>query len=116
VFWTGATSQGQRVAGRTTHDGVLTSLDTHIIETCSDGSTFTEHWFPAQHRFVQDGIAIRGHQGGRGQTYDGRPVVVDMALEGFIGAHPRGTLSARAAMTAVSCESGPVTFTLKRSG
>src|SRR4051794_30356031 len=63
VRWQGLTSQKEPIAA-TTQAGVLTFLDTRVIEACSDGSAIRFHWYPVQHRFVQNGEAVHGRQVG----------------------------------------------------
>lgn len=117
VEWNGVTSQDEAMRA-VTIDGVLTRIDTHLVEQCSDGSGYTEHWYPAQHRFVQHGEALRGRQAGPGHTYSGKPIVFDNRIQARIGALPHGSMSAHVTFTkpgTVSCKSGPVMFMLRRS-
>src|SRR3954452_18503399 len=52
--WSGTTSQGQAIHAWIDQTGLLTHVDTHIPESCSDGSRFTMPWRPAQRRFLQN--------------------------------------------------------------
>jgi hypothetical protein len=119
VNWRGVTAQGQAILGITTPDGHLTRLDTHLIERCSDGESFDEHWIPSRRRFVQHGENLYGRAGGPGYLYGGQPLVDDIQVRAQMGAHPHGTLRGQVTWTnanrTVRCESGPVSFALKRS-
>jgi hypothetical protein len=118
VEWSGVTSQGQAIRARSA-DGVLTGFDTHVLERCSTGAVFTQRWYPGQHRFVQRGENLHGRQAESGLDDSGRPVVFDDEVWARIDDHPRGTIRTQTSWTAdhvtVTCESGPVTFTLSRS-
>jgi hypothetical protein len=118
VNWRGLTRQSQAVQAGI-RERRLMFLDTNVLERCSDGSVFTLHWYPGQHRFVQHGEYLYGHHGGRGRANNGQPTVWDARLWARIGAHPGGAIRARTSWTgrhgAVSCDSGPVWFALHPS-
>jgi hypothetical protein len=119
-LWQGSTSQGRAITAIISADGVLTHLDTHVIEECSDGSTFDMRWHPFQHRFAQDGRKVHGRQAWSSETYAGDPDEGEASLDGRIDGHPQGTIQVTDTVTPpghipVRCESGPVTFTLKRA-
>jgi hypothetical protein len=118
VNWRGVTGQGQAVQAAI-GDGRLTFLDTNVVERCSDGSTFTFHWYPGEHRFVQHGENLRGGQAGSWDANSGRPTVWDARLWARMGARPGGAVRAQTSWAAghgtVSCDSGPVWFALHHS-
>jgi hypothetical protein len=119
-MWKGFTSQDQEISALISADGVLTHLDTHLIEECSDGSPFDLRWFPYQNRFVQHGEEVRGHSAFPINVYPGQTDQGAASLDGRIGGHPHGTIRSSNTLTRpghipLQCESGPVTFTLKRA-
>jgi hypothetical protein len=119
VNWSGVTSQGQEVRGRT-GDDVLTWFSVHVVERCSDGSAFTAGWRPGQRHFEQRGADLRGHDTGPGTANGGRPARYDDRIWARMGEHPRGTIRSRVSRTTehgkvIRCESGPVTFALRPS-
>jgi hypothetical protein len=117
VTWSGTTGQGQAVRAVTTN-GILTRLNTHVVEHCSDGSVFTLYWTPTQQRLVQHGEDVGGVDKRPGYSYSGEPVVYDDGMWAHVGAHPYGSISAQDSWTkdgrTVQCHSGPVAFELQR--
>jgi hypothetical protein len=118
VRWTGSTSQGQQVVALINRDGVLMSLDTHVVEHCNDGSTVNEHWYPDKKRFVQRGNRVQGRQLDSGKTRDGSPEDFEGTIDAEITDQPHGAISTSNTVTtaraALWCQSGPVTFRLSR--
>jgi hypothetical protein len=117
--WSGSTSQGQPIHAWIDRTGTLTHVDTHILQSCSDGSRITMHWRPAQQRFVQHGQDVRGYHAESVATESGKPDMGETNFAAKLGANPSGRLQAGDAMTTdhgtVLCNSGPVTFTLSRA-
>lgn len=113
VNWHGLTSQHQQIRA-VTADGQLTFLDTHLVERCADGTSFDWRWFPAH--FAQRGAEVTAHQRGSGRDFWRESIVADTSMQAQMGLHPRGVLRTRVVRTThhgkVSCESGPVSFTL----
>jgi len=118
VKWSGTTSQGQTINAWIDQTGALTHVDTHINESCSDGRRFTMHWRPAQLRFVQHGQKIQGYFAETHPTDKGTPDIGETTFAAKLGATPNGTINAgdvlRSDQGTVTCNSGPVTFTLHR--
>jgi hypothetical protein len=118
VKWTGTTSQGRDISALINRDGVLMSMDTHVVERCNDGSTVNEHWYPDQKRFVQHGDHVQGHQRDRGTTRDGSREDFEGIIDARTGDQPHGAISTSNTVTtaraALWCQSGPVTFRLSR--
>jgi hypothetical protein len=118
VRWSGTTSQGQAIHAWIDQTGALTHVDTHILESCSDGSKFTMHWRPAQRRFVQQGQVVKGYHAESLATVNGTPDMGETSFAAKLGANPSGAIQAGDALTrdngTVLCNSGPVTFTLSR--
>jgi hypothetical protein len=116
VGWEGLTSQGRVIKG-VTYRRLLETLNTYVVERCSDGSTFTFHWFPARHRFAQNGNVLHGHQVGIAGS--GPDDVWNNSVWATLGEHPRGKIRAKMRLTtvhgAVHCDSGDVTFSLRRT-
>lgn len=117
--WSGTTSQGQAIHAWIDQTGALTHVDTHVLESCSDGATLTMHWRPAQRRFVQHGQDVQGYHPESDPTGTGKPDVGETTFVATLGASPSGTLHAGDALTTdhgtVLCNSGPVTFRLSRA-
>jgi hypothetical protein len=120
VRWSGTTSQGQAIDAWIDQTGALTHVDTRIDESCSDGRRFTMHWRPAQLRFTQHGQNVQGYHAETHPTDKGTPDIGETTFAATLGATPNGTIRAgdvlRGDRGTVLCNSGPVTFTLKRSG
>jgi hypothetical protein len=118
VRWSGTTSQGQAIHAWIDQTGQLTHVDTHILQSCSDGSRITMHWRPAQQRFVQHGQHVQGYHPESVATQSGKPDMGETTFAAKLGASPSGTIQAGDAMTTdhgtVLCNSGTVTFTLSR--
>jgi hypothetical protein len=118
VSWSGVTSQRKAIAA-TTGDGRLTSINTYLVERCSNGSSYTQQWYPGRYRFVQDGENARARQKAASRSRSGVPVVFDAQVRAHMGAHPSGTIRAQVSWTTghgtLRCDSGPVTFALRRS-
>jgi|SRR3954447_8350776 hypothetical protein len=116
--WSGTTSQGQAIHAWIDQTGLLTHVDTHILESCSDGSRFTMHWRPAQRRFVQHGQGVRGYHAESLPTKSGKPDIGETTFVATLGASPSGAIHAGDALTTdhgtVLCNSGPVSFSLRR--
>jgi hypothetical protein len=116
--WSGVTSQGEAISASSFH-GLLTGLDTHVTERCTDGSSFRLHWQPAERRFVQHGDDVQALQTGAGQSDKAEPDAYDTRVWAHMGVHPSGTISAQDIVTraggGVLCRSGAVTFQLERS-
>jgi hypothetical protein len=119
VKWSGTTSQGQAIHAWIDQTGSLTHVDTHILESCTDGTRVTMHWRPAQRRFVQRGQDVRGYQPETHPTDSGKPAVGETTFVAKLGANPSGTIHAGDALTTdqgtLLCNSGAVAFTLQRS-
>jgi hypothetical protein len=117
VHWTGVTSQGQQVEA-VTSGVLLTSLDTHLLHGCSDGSSYDQHWFPVQPAFVQYTTAVRARTVIHSRDSTGEPTTSDTTMVARMGSHPSGTIYARVtritANGSVPCASEDVTFTLSR--
>ncbi|MGZ4203533.1 MAG: hypothetical protein ACXVRH_15910 [Thermoleophilaceae bacterium] len=118
VAWSGVTSQGE-VISATTVRGLLTNVDTHVTENCTDGSVFKLHWNASSDRFVQHGLDLTGAQTGYGSPNTGEPDSYDTRIWAHMGATPSGTITAQDILTrgggTVLCRSDAVTFQLKRS-
>lgn len=116
--WSGTTSQGQTINAWIDRTGLLTHVDTHILESCTDGSRFTMHWRPASRRFVQKGQDVRGYHAESVATNSGKPDIGETTFVAKLGASPSGTIRAGDALTTdhgtVLCNSGPVRFSLRR--
>jgi hypothetical protein len=118
VQWSGVTSQGRSILG-TSSGGRLRSLDTTLVQGCSNHSAFTVRWYPGPQRFQQHGEVVRGHQAGPGSTASGGPIRFDGWVRARMGTDPQGTIVTLVRWTpkrgTVVCNSGSVTFTLHRS-
>jgi hypothetical protein len=114
VGWQGVTSQGRVIKAVTAH-GRVEVLNTYVVERCSDQSAYTVHWFPGQRRFIQNGEQVYGHHSATSpnELFDGQ-------VWATWGDHPRGTIRARSTLTGAHaparCDSGLVTFSLRRAG
>src|SRR4051812_23508943 len=117
VLWTGSTSQGKPMRA-SINNGVLMTFSTRVLESCSDGTVFTLHWYPGPQRFVQQGEDVQGVQAGGARTNSGAPDLYENRVWAHIDDQPSGTIWAVDNMTrarrTVHCDSGPVTFTLHR--
>ena len=118
VAWSGVTSQGE-VISATTVRGLLTNVDTHLTERCTDGSVFKLHWNASSDRFVQHGLDLTGAQTGYGSPNTGEPDSYDTRISAHMGAKPSGMITAQDILTrgggTVLCRSDAVTFQLKHS-
>jgi hypothetical protein len=118
VKWSGTTNQGQAIHAWIDRTGLLTHVDTHILESCTDGARVTMHWRPAPRRFVQKGQDVRGYHPESRPTTSGKPAVGETTFVATLGPRPHGTIHAGDALTTdhgtVLCNSGPVTFRLSR--
>jgi hypothetical protein len=116
--WTGVTSQG-RVTQAMTTNLRLTSFSADVETQCANGSVFTLHWDPGQRHLAQHGEHVRGRHAGTGRTDSAEPMAFDIRIWARTGNRPHGTIDAEVQLTTPSgtlrCDSGAVTFALRRS-
>jgi hypothetical protein len=117
VEWSGVTSQGKAMHASSA-DGRLLVFDTTVLARCSDGSPFAFRWNPAVNRFTQHGEDLRGRAEATVNTASGDSVEYDNRVSARMDDHPHGTIRVQLDWTrndgTVACDSGPVTFDLRR--